>query len=76
METRNSNTDNVYICSGCFGKLASFMLTNPALLKQMGLPKNLRVEPVGPGIVEPCEKCNVNKADGIIPCVKAAQVVN
>ena len=60
--------DRVYVCSGCFGKLVSFMLTNPNFLKQSGLPSSLRAIPLEEGTTEPCEKCNLQKATGYIPC--------
>jgi len=66
--------DRVYVCSDCFGKLTSFMLTNPAFLKLSGLPSTLRAIPLEGGIVEPCEKCNIRKATAYIPCISPSQV--
>ena len=60
--------DRVYVCSECFGKLCTFMLTNPNFLKQSGLPSSLRAIPLEGGAVEPCEKCNLQTATGYIPC--------
>lgn len=58
----------VYVCSECFGKLVSFMLTNPSLIKQMGFPKSLTAHPLEGGRTVPCEKCKTAKATGYIPC--------
>lgn len=58
----------VYVCSECFGKVASFMLTNPSLIKQMGFPKSLTAHPVDGEVAEPCEKCNFALATGYILC--------
>ncbi len=66
--------DRVNVCSSCFGKLVSFMLTNPSLLKQMGLAPALRAIPLEQGVVEPCEECNFEKATGYIPCSKPKSV--
>ena len=55
-----------YICSECFGKLATFMLTNPSLLKQMGFPKPLTVNPLEAGMVEFCSECKTARATGTI----------
>ena len=63
-----SRRDRVYVCSECFGKLVSFMLTNPNFLKQLGLPSSLRAIPLEEGTTEPCEKCNLQTATGYIPC--------
>ena len=65
--------DRVYVCSDCFGKLVTFMLTNPGFLKQEGLPSTLRAIPLVEGEIEPCEKCNIRKATGYIPCVPPSQ---
>lgn len=62
--------DRVNVCSGCFGKLVSFMLTNPNLIKTMGLPKTLTAIPIEQGKSMSCEKCNVKIATGYIPCSK------
>ena len=61
--------DRVYVCAKCFGKLVTFMLTNPNLVKSKNLPSTLTVHPVEPGIKKPCEKCNSQIATGFIPCV-------
>ena len=66
--------DRVYVCSECFGKLCTFMLTNPAFLKQAGLPSNLRAIPLVEGEIEPCEKCNLVKATAYIPCLPPSQI--
>ena len=57
----------IFICTECFGKLASFMLTNPNWIKQQGIPSALKAIPLEKGIVEPCEYCNFAQATGYIP---------
>ncbi len=66
--------DRVYVCSECFGKLVSFMLTNPGFLKQGGLPSSLRAIPLVEGEIEPCEKCNTSQATAYIPCLPPSQI--
>ncbi len=66
--------DRVYVCSECFGKLVTFMLTNPSFLKLSGLPSTLRAIPLAEGVVEPCEKCNIKPASGYIPCLSPSQL--
>ena len=61
--------ERVYVCTDCFGKLVTFMLTNPNLLKSQNLPSTLTAYPVETGMKEPCEKCNSQIATGFIPCL-------
>ena len=58
-----------YVCSDCFGKLASFMLTNPALIKNLGIIYPLTIHPVEEGVAVPCKYCNSAIATGYIPCI-------
>jgi len=59
---------HIYTCSKCFGWLVTFMLTNPQWLADQGLPPILRAIPLEEGVVEPCERCNMQKATCYIPC--------
>ena len=73
MEIRNE--EKFFICSSCFGKLSEFMLGNTKLVKGLGLPDHLTVHPVEDTVSEPCERCNVNTAEGYVPLAKPEQVV-
>lgn len=66
--------ERVYVCTNCFGKLVTFMLTNPNLLKSWSLPTStLTAYPVEDGIVKLCQKCNDNIATGFIPLLPSRE---
>ena len=78
MQTREINEDRFYICSGCFGSLTEFVLGHPKLVKGLGLPSQIRVEPldsVSATGTPPCERCNKNPAAGYLPLAIPEQVV-